>query len=129
MAIRHTTPTSGSPSSNPSSILASPIAPTTTAQHSFTLTPLGPQISSGYGGGISGPGGSTYFPPGCANTSSRFTNPSQQPHSYDGSFHNSWTAPFGGAGIGRTQYNAIPQFMTGQNQVGILRCFFVNVML
>ena len=98
--------------------MASPGAPTSAAQHSFTLTPLGPHISSGYGG-ISGSVGSTYFPAGCASNSNRFGNTNQQQHNFDGSFHSTWTAPFGGAGIGRTNYNGIPQFMSGQNQVGV----------
>ena len=97
--------------------MASPNASTSSAQHSFTLTPLGPHISSGYGG-ISGSASSSYFPPGCGSTSaSRFGNPNQQHHNFDGSFHSTWTTPFGGAGIGRTNYNGIPQFMSGQNQV------------
>ena len=117
MVLRHSTHTPGSPSSNPSSIMASPNASTSSAQHSFTLTPLGPHISSGYGG-ISGSASSSYFPPGCGSTSaSRFGNPNQQHHNFDGSFHSTWTTPFGGAGIGRTNYNGIPQFMSGQNQV------------
>ena len=117
MALRHSTQTPVSPSSNPSSIMASPNASSSSAQHSFTLTPLGPHISSGYGG-ISGSASSSYFPPGCGSTSgSRFGNPNQQHHNFDGSFQSSWTTPFGGAGIGRTNYNGIPQFMSGQNQV------------
>ena len=121
MVVRHTTPTPGSPSSNPSSIMASPSAPTSAAQHSFTLTPLGPHISSGYGG-ISGSSvSSSYFPPGCAsNPPTRYGNTNQQQHNFEGSsFHNTWTTPFGGAGIPRTNYNGIQQFMSGQNQVGL----------
>jgi len=109
--------TQGSPSSNSSSIMASSNASTSSAQHSFTLTPLGPHISSGYGS-IGGSGSSTYFTPGCgSNSGSRFVNPNQQQHNFDGSFHSTWTTPFGSAGIGRTNYNGIPQFMSSQNQV------------
>ena len=120
MVNRHTTPTPASPSSNPSSMMASPGAATTAAQHSFTLTPLGPHISPGYGA-MSGTGvvGSTYFPPGCPSSSNRFGNTNQQQHNFDGSFHSTWTTPFGGAGLARPNYNGIPQFMSGQNQVGV----------
>ena len=120
MVVRQTTPTPGSPSSNPSSIMASPSASSSAAQHSFTLTPLGPHISSGYGGIGGSSSSSNYFPPGCANTpSARYGNTHQQQHNFEGSsFHNTWTTPFGGAGIARTNYNGIQQFMSGQNQVG-----------
>ena len=115
----------GSPSSNTSSIMASSNATTSSAQHSFTLTPLGPHISSGYGS-IGGSGGSNYFPPGCgSNSGSRFVNPNQQHHNFDGSFHSTWTTPFGSAGIGRTNYNGIPQFMSSQSQVGWCSCKYV----
>ena len=99
--------------------MASANSSTSSAQHSFTLTPLGPHISSGYGG-IGGSGSSSYFSPGCGNNSgNRFGNPNQSHSNFDGSFHSTWTTPFGGAGIGRTNYNGIPQFMSGQNQVGL----------
>jgi len=75
-------------------------------------------MSSGYGA-MTGTGvvGSTYFPPGCASSSSRFGNTNQQQHNFDGSFHGTWTTPFGAAGLARPNYNGIPQFMSGQNQV------------
>ena len=140
MVNRHNTPTPGSPSSNPSSIMTSPSAPTSAAaQHSFTLTPLGPHISSGpYGGipsGSSVPSSSYFPPPGCpSNPSTRYgnTNPQQQ-HNFDASsFHNTWNTPFGGAGIPRTNYNGIQGFMSGQNQVKSLqnitrKCLFPTI--
>ena len=115
MVIHHTNSTSVTPSSNSSSMMSSPHAVTTTAQQSFTLTPLGPHVSPGYGS-MSGTGivGSAYFPPGCASSSGRFGNTNQPQHSFDGPVHSTWTTPFGGP---RTHYNGMPQFMNSQNQV------------
>ena len=115
---RHNSNTPGSPSSNSSSVMTSPSAPTPAGQHSFTLTPLGTHLSSGYGG-IGGTVGGSYFTPGCGNNPSRFGGSSQQQqqHNFEGAFPSTWTAPFGGAGIARANYNGIPQFMSSQNQV------------
>merc|ERR1711974_574859 len=89
--------------------MTSPSAPTPAGQHSFTLTPLGTHLSSGYGG-ISGTVGGSYFTSGCGSNASRFggSNQQQQQHNFDGAFPSTWTAPFGGAGIARANYTGSP---------------------
>ena len=118
MVVQPITPASNRPSSTAQTMMASAVAAGHAPQHSFTLTPLGPHIPSGYSTVTGANIGGGYFPPSsAAGTAARFGNTTHQHHNFDGSFAGAWSAPFGGTGLARPAYNNMPQFISGQNQV------------